>query len=193
MASGSGVTGVAHLAQVDRALRGPGPMKAERRRHFPHDAPTLSRVASETDSRDFARALREWTDAVDHAPSGRELDAISSRFLSFSEYGDTCLVEGSLPLIEGRLLRRRLEALVDAHFRNPGVARLDDRWRADRPPSSTGGGADDQVADAVAADHRRCGHRQRHHRRRGRPSHSGARSTKASLPQEVTPPPADRH
>lgn len=96
----TGATGVAHLTHVHRELSGPGLVKAQRRAHFPAFATALATAAAEADPATYGRVLTEWTDAVDHAPVGRDADARAHRYLVFAEIGDQCLIEGALPLAE---------------------------------------------------------------------------------------------
>ena len=120
----SGAVTVRHLDVVRRALGGHGVRASERNRCFPSFAESLAAVAERTDPVEFGRVMKEWTDAVDHSPSGVELDAIESRFLTFTELDGVCHITGSMPLLEGRLLKRRLEAIVDSHFRDPAASAL---------------------------------------------------------------------
>ena len=126
---------MAHLVHVHRALSGPGLVKAQRRAHFPAFAPALATAAAETDPATYGRVLKEWTDAVDHVPAGRDAAALAHRYPVFSELGDQCLFEGALPLAEGRLLKRRLTALVDFPLQRAALLAARRPARPRPPPS----------------------------------------------------------
>ena len=142
-----GGTGVAHLTAVHRTLAGPGRVKDRRRVVFRAFEQPLAEAAAHSDAAVFRTVLSRWAAAVDHAPEQDEFDAFLSRHLVFTELGGECLIEGRLPLAEGRWLRRLLEALVDSHHRRPGRSRL---ARRDAPPLGPPDGAAPQPG--VAGD-----------------------------------------
>ncbi|MEZ5114620.1 MAG: DUF222 domain-containing protein [Candidatus Nanopelagicales bacterium] len=113
---------VRHLTLLASALEGPGPRRRRRREAFPSVADAFAAVAGATGPSRFAKELARWCDAIDPDTALEdENSAWEDRHLVFTELGGSVLFQGSLPLAEGRLLKRRCEA-VAAHQRKEDSA-----------------------------------------------------------------------